>query len=58
VAFLEEPEAGGELEFPFFGVTIKPKAGSVVLFPSNFPYVHIANPVTAGTKCSLVTWVQ
>ena len=58
VAFLEEPEVGGELEFPFFGIKIKPEAGDVVLFPSNFPYTHIAHPVTAGTKCSLVTWFQ
>jgi predicted 2-oxoglutarate/Fe(II)-dependent dioxygenase YbiX len=58
VAFLEEPETGGELEFPFFKVKVKPEAGDVVVFPSNFPYVHIAHPVTAGTKCSLVTWFQ
>lgn len=58
VAFLEEPISGGELEFPFFDVKIKPEAGDVVVFPSNFPYVHIAHPVTAGTKCSLVTWFQ
>lgn len=58
VAFLEQPESGGELEFPFFNVKIKPEAGDVVVFPSNFPYVHIAHPVTAGTKCSLVTWFQ
>jgi predicted 2-oxoglutarate/Fe(II)-dependent dioxygenase YbiX len=58
VAFLEEPEEGGELEFPFFKVKIKPEIGDVVVFPSNFPYVHIAHPVTAGTKCSLVTWFQ
>jgi predicted 2-oxoglutarate/Fe(II)-dependent dioxygenase YbiX len=58
VAFLEEPKSGGELEFPFFGVKIKPEVGDVVIFPSNFPYVHIAHPVTSGTKCSLVTWFQ
>lgn len=58
VAFLETPEQGGELEFPFFGITVEPKAGDVVVFPSNFPYVHIAHPVVAGTKCSLVTWLQ
>lgn len=58
VAFLETPEAGGQLEFPFFDVTIPAIAGDVVVFPSNFPYVHIAHPVTAGTKCSLVTWLQ
>jgi predicted 2-oxoglutarate/Fe(II)-dependent dioxygenase YbiX len=58
VAFLEEPEEGGELEFPFFDVKLKPELGDIVIFPSNFPYVHIAHPVTVGTKCSLVTWFQ
>jgi predicted 2-oxoglutarate/Fe(II)-dependent dioxygenase YbiX len=58
VAFLEQPEIGGELEFPFFDTKIQPEAGDVVVFPSNYPYVHIAHPVTAGTKCSLVTWFQ
>jgi predicted 2-oxoglutarate/Fe(II)-dependent dioxygenase YbiX len=58
VAFLEEPKIGGELEFPFFDIKISPHAGDVVVFPSNFPYVHIAHPVTSGTKCSLVTWFQ
>lgn len=58
VAFLETPDEGGSLEFPFFGVTVEAVAGDVVIFPSNFPYVHIAHPVTAGTKCSLVTWFQ
>lgn len=56
VASLGEAEEGGELEFPNFDVTIRLKAGSIVLFPSNFPYVHIAHPVKKGTKYSLVTW--
>jgi predicted 2-oxoglutarate/Fe(II)-dependent dioxygenase YbiX len=58
VAFLQSPESGGQLEFPFFDVTIDAEAGDVVVFPSNFPYVHIAHPVMSGTKCSLVTWLQ
>lgn len=58
VAFLETPLRGGELEFPFFNVSVSPIAGDVVVFPSNFPYVHTAHPVVAGTKCSLVTWLQ
>ena len=58
VAFLETPEIGGELEFPFFGVTVPAIAGNAVVFPSNFPYVHIAHPVASGTKCSLVTWFK
>lgn len=58
VCFLQEPNSGGQLEFPYFDVVIPARAGDCVVFPSNFPYTHIAHPVTAGTKCSLVTWLQ
>ena len=58
VATLGEPESGGELEFPNFEVTVKPKTGSVILFPANFPYLHVAHPVDAGVKYSMVTWFQ
>ena len=59
VAFLNDVESGGELNFPLFNVSVKPKAGSVVLFPSNFPYFHYANPVGEGSqevKYSMVSW--
>lgn len=47
---------GGELEFNKFNLTIKLKKNSLIIFPSNFPYTHIAHPVTRGVKYSLVTW--
>lgn len=56
VASISSDCVGGELEFPYFNTKIKLSTGSVVLFPSNFPYTHIAHPVTSGTKYSLVTW--
>lgn len=58
VACLGEPDEGGELEFPNFDVKVKLNSGSVILFPSNFPYTHIAHPVISGTKYSMVTWFQ
>ena len=58
VVILGEPELGGQLEFPTFGVTVEPKIGSVILFPSNFPYLHIAHPVVEGIKYSLVSWFR
>jgi len=58
VANLVSPESGGSLEFPLFDTTVECEAGSVVMFPSNFPYLHIAHPVVAGTKYSLVTWFR
>lgn len=51
-------EIGGELSFPHFKTSIKPQAGSVIIFPSNFPYTHTAHPVEKGTKYSLVTWLR
>lgn len=58
VATLSQPVSGGELEFPKFEVTATPKTGSVILFPANFPYLHISHPVNEGVKYSMVTWYQ
>jgi len=57
IAYLNDDYEGGELEFPNFNVKIKPEAGMLILFPSNFAYAHIARPVTSGTKYALVTWI-
>lgn len=61
VAFLNDDFTGGELVFPRFDVTIKPQKGSIIFFPSNFPYLHIAQPVglnDSTVKYSLVTWFR
>lgn len=54
--YLNDDYEGGEIEFVYFNLKIKPKAGTVILFPSNYPYRHIAHPVTSGTKYSVATW--
>jgi predicted 2-oxoglutarate/Fe(II)-dependent dioxygenase YbiX len=58
ILYLNDDYEGGELEFVHYGITIKPKAGSLYLFPSNYPYAHIAHPVTSGTKYAIVTWLH
>lgn len=58
VLFLNDEYEGGHLEFPYQKVTVEPEEGTVVLFPSNFPYAHIAHPVESGTKYTLVTWFR
>jgi hypothetical protein len=58
LVYLNDDYEGGEIEFPFFNVKIKPLPGMLILFPSNYAYTHIAHPVTRGTKYSLVTWIK
>lgn len=50
--------SGGETHFKYFDIGIKPEKPSLVLFPSNFSYLHAAMPVTAGKKYILVTWLN
>lgn len=56
ICYLNNDYEGGELEFPYFKIKIKPEPGMLILFPSNFSYSHIAHPVTKGLKYNLVTW--
>jgi hypothetical protein len=58
VLYLNDDYLGGEIEFPHFDVKIKPEAGTLVLFPSNYAYRHIAHEVTSGIKYALVTWIH
>lgn len=58
IFYINDNYTGGELEFTNFDITIKPKAGSIVLFPSNYAYTHKAYPVLSGTKYAIVTWLH
>lgn len=54
--YINDDYTGGELEFTKFDLKIKPKKNSILLFPSNYAYEHIAHQVTDGTKFCIVTW--
>lgn len=58
LVYLNDDFEGGETEFVNFGIKIKPRAGMLVLFPSDYSYRHISHPVTKGTKYALVTWIR
>lgn len=49
---------GGETFFKHFDVKVKPENPSVVVFPSNYAYLHAALPVTEGRKYVIVTWMN
>lgn len=56
VLYLNDVEEGGETYFDQFDVAVSPKAGSLVLFPAQFPYSHEARNPKSGNKYVLVTW--
>jgi hypothetical protein len=58
VAYINDDFEGGELFFRLQGINYIPKAGDVVLFPSNYMYPHQAKVVHSGTKYSLVTMLD
>ena len=49
---------GGGTTFKHFNYTIDPENPALVLFPSNYPYLHAAEPVTKGVKYIIVTWMS
>jgi alkylated DNA repair dioxygenase AlkB len=50
VLYLNDDYEGGELHFKEQGVTIKPEAGSVVIFPSVAPFYHESKEIIFGNK--------
>ena len=55
--YLNDQYGGGELEFYDLGLTIKPKRGMMIAFPSYKEFAHKVHPVTWGHRYSLVSWV-
>lgn len=58
ICYLNDDYEGGELEFPFLGLKIKPIRGTIISFPSYYEYPHRVHPVTKGERFSLVTWIE
>ena len=46
--YLNEDFKGGETDFPYNKLTIKPETGKVLVFPPTWQYPHIGLPVKSG----------
>jgi hypothetical protein len=51
---LNDDYEGGELYFPRFDLTIKPKKGDIIISPSNYIYEHASQDMINGTKYAVV----
>jgi len=60
VYLLNNDYEGGELVFNFQNkqsMTIKKIPNTLIIFPSNFCFVHQVTPVTSGIRFSAVSWI-
>ena len=48
VCYLNDDFEGGETEFPKFGLRVKPEAGTILLFPCTWSYLHRGSPSKNG----------
>jgi hypothetical protein len=58
ILYLNDVEEGGETEFLYHPKRIKPKAGTLILWPSAFTHTHRGNPPISNTKYIVNGWVE
>lgn len=56
--YLNDDYEGGELEFTQLQLTIKPKKGMLIAFPSYEEFEHKVHPITKGTRYNIVSWIN
>jgi hypothetical protein len=56
--YLNDVEDGGETEFLYQHMRVKPKAGTLVIWPAGFTHTHRGNPPLSGTKYIVTGWVE
>jgi predicted 2-oxoglutarate/Fe(II)-dependent dioxygenase YbiX len=55
--YLNDDYEGGQIEFTQLGLTLKPKRGMLLAFPSYLEFEHKVHPVTRGTRYTVVSWI-
>jgi len=56
--YLNDGYEGGELSFYKLNYQIRPRAGAVVLFPSDHRFLHQAETVKKGVRYAIVSWAS
>ena len=55
--YLNTVEKGGETEFKYTDLSIKPVEGRGVIFPAGFPFMHRGNTPESSDKLILTSWL-
>jgi hypothetical protein len=58
ILYLNDVDEGGETEFLYHAMRVKPQAGRLTIFPAHFTHTHRGNPPLSNTKYILTGWVE
>jgi len=56
--YLNDVEEGGETEFLYQHLRVKPKAGTLIIWPAAFTHTHRGNPPLSNTKYIITGWTE
>lgn len=57
IVYLNDVDEGGETEFLYQSMRVKPKKGTAVIFPTMFTHTHRGNPPLSGEKYIATGWI-
>jgi hypothetical protein len=58
MVYLNDVEEGGETEFLYQHKRVKPKQGTLVIFPAAFTHTHRGNPPLSNEKYIITGWTE
>jgi len=58
MVYLNDIEEGGETEFLYQHKRIKPKTGTLLIWPAGFTHTHRGNPPISNEKYIITGWVE
>lgn len=58
ILYLNDVEEGGETEFLYMHMRVRPKKGRLVIWPAGFTHTHRGNPPISNDKYIVTGWVE
>ena len=58
IMYLNDVEEGGNTTFTDLDISVSPKRGRILVFPSFYTYTHKGEPPISGDKYIIVSWIH
>ena len=58
IIYLNDVNDGGETEFLYQSIRVKPQVGRILIAPAGFTHTHRGNPPLSNDKYIVTTWIE